>query len=857
MDKRFFVGRERELARLQSLLDQVIAGHGGVIFIAGEAGIGKTELIREFAYRAQTRTPRLIVAIGECNFLTGLGDAYLPFKGIMRLLSGDVEDKLAEKVIDTENAKRLQKLFSTSAEILVELGPDLIDIFVPGSGLVTRAGAFLARKAGWTEKLEKMTLRHKARRDLDQSQLFEQYGRVLERLAASHPLLLLLDDLQWADGSSLELLFHLGRRIPDARILVVGTYRPEDVALGRNGKRHPLELVVNELKRYYGDIVIDLTPAHATEEGQRFVEMLIETEANLLSRDFKALLFKHTKGHPLFTVELLRYFQDTGILTRDATGRWLQTRPIVLDELPARVEAVLEERVERLAPELQEILSCASVIGQTFAAQVLAKVAGIDERQLLQRLTRELVRHLRLLEESGVTEIERRRLYNFAFRHILLQQHIYSDLTGFERELLHRDTGLCLEELYGESADEIAVQLAWHFLEAHEDEKAIEYLEKAGNRAREEFSNESALEHYTRLLSVLETQEETCETLRKRLEILKVMGGIYKHTGAYDSATGKYNQSLVLAKELRDDLEAGYALDNLADVHALRGEYAKAHELYEEVHKVAIRIDDKGLYMEVLNDLADLLYWIAVKKQAVGSFEEANELLAEMEEYSKTIISLEQEREDFWALSRAHKNLGNIYTLRKEYAQAIEQYETVLSIALAHDLGKRALNNLGETYRIMGEVDKAVEHYEQYLEWALEVGARRCEVKACNNLGASFLEKGAYEKALAFLDQSLELNEFVGWTFGAIESWIWRGLVFEKQGKTEEALESYRHSLKLKGESHDQLEVAEILKRTGLELYARGEYPNVSHFLRSYRAIKPSAEDAAEMEKLIVYCEGE
>src|SRR5690606_38146006 len=161
-----------------------------------------------------------------------------------------------------------------------------------------------------------------------------------------------VDDLQWADTASTGLLFRLGRRVSNNRILVVGLYRPSDVALGRDHERHPLEPVVNELKRYHGDLEIDLEPA-VTGRGQEFIDAFLDQEPNTLGADFRDSLHEHTGGHPLFTVELLRSLQESGHLHRDATGSWVVDPGLDLSTMPSRVEGVIEERLGRLTENLR------------------------------------------------------------------------------------------------------------------------------------------------------------------------------------------------------------------------------------------------------------------------------------------------------------------------------------------------------------------------------------------------------------------------------------------------------------------------------------------------------------------------
>jgi len=223
-----FVARTNELARLDSFLDKALANQGQISFVTGEAGAGKTTLLTKFSQQAQAKHTHLVVATGGCDAQTGVGDAYLPFREVLNLLTGDVDAKLAQGKITEENANRLRNFLVFSGEALVEVGPALINLFVPGATLIARASKFLAKKAGWIDKLQDR-FGHKETTDLplmeglDQDQIFEQYVNVLHALAKSTPLMLILDDLQWADSASIGLLFRLVRRLEGSSIFIVGT----------------------------------------------------------------------------------------------------------------------------------------------------------------------------------------------------------------------------------------------------------------------------------------------------------------------------------------------------------------------------------------------------------------------------------------------------------------------------------------------------------------------------------------------------------------------------------------------------------------------------------------------------------
>jgi ABC-type oligopeptide transport system substrate-binding subunit len=436
-------------------------------------------------------------------------------------------------------------LLPLMVQALVEVGPDLIGRFVPGADLVKRAAAFTqgADGAAWLSHLEELVARKAAARGdptLQQVALFEQYTQVLRTLAGQRPLLLVLDDLQWVDRGSTSLLFHLGRRIEGTRILIVGAYRSAEVKLGRGGERHPLESVVNEFKRYFGDIEVDL----GQTEGRQFVEAFLDTWPNRLDEVFRETLYRQTRGHPLFTVELLQGMQARGDLIQDPQSQWVEGPALDWETLPIRVEAVIAERIGRLAEPSQQALRVASVEGETFTAEVVSQVRAVDERQMVACLSDELDRRHRLVSAQGVLRTDGQHLARYRFRHILFQKYLYNTLDPVERAYLHQAVGTALEALYGEGTEEIAVQLAHHFYEAGIAEKAVGYLSQAGDRARGLYAHQEAIDYYQRALTFLKEQGDAGREQAARM--LMKLGLTYHNAFDFQQAHQAYRESFTL-----------------------------------------------------------------------------------------------------------------------------------------------------------------------------------------------------------------------------------------------------------------------------------------------------------------------
>ncbi len=605
-----FVSREAELTRLRDYLEKAIAGQGQLVFVTGEAGQGKTSLVTEFARQALGGHQNLVMAQGACVVYTGVGDPFLPFREIANMLTADVETRLAAGALTREQALRLWQLLPRSVATLLEHGPELLNTFVSGESLELRAANYGAGEAAWLAQLREQLAR-KANRPHhpDQGRLFEAYTNVLKMLAAEQPLLLILDDLHWADLSSVGLLAHLGQHLGGSRMMLVGTYRPEDIAQSRSdGEAHPLAGVLTEFKRSLGDIWLDLA-AEDSAQKRAFVDAWLDSEPNRLSEGFRQELTRHTGGHPLFVVELLRDFQDRRDLIRDETGQWIEGVDLDWQAVPTRVEGVIEKRISRLGQELREALTVASVEGEEFTAEVIAKVQQADERGLVRRISGELDKQHRLVDGVGTARLGRQRLSRYRFHHNLFQKYLYNTLDEMERAYLHEDVGTVLETLYGEQSGRIAVQLARHFQEAGIADKSVGYLIRAAEQAMSLSANGEAADLFNQALSLLPDLPEGIERDRQELAIQSGLGIIWNMKSLAAPETGvAYTRALELARHLGETASTIRILAALTLRARFRSELEQMQQYAEECLHLAedsrkpelMRMADMAMYVTAL-----------------------------------------------------------------------------------------------------------------------------------------------------------------------------------------------------------------------------------------------------------------
>lgn len=781
----YFVSREPELARLDVLIKDTQSGKGSIFFISGEAGSGKTTLVTEFARRAQEQNPILAVAVGQSDAQTGNGDAHLPFREVLGQLTGDVDSKLAQGAISSENAKRLQRLLAMSGEILMDVGPDLVDLFVPGGKIITRAGTLLIDKVGWLDKLKKISDKKGADKKLstqgiEQSQIFEQYANVLCKLSDKSPLLIVLDDLQWADNASIELLFRLARRIEGHKIMLLGTYRQEDIAMGRLGDRHPMEKVLAELKRYYGDICLDLNQVSQVE-GKQFVDAFINSEPNLLGENFRLNLFKHTGGQPLFTIELLRNMQERGDLVKDEQGRWIVSKTLTWNTLPKRVEGVIEERIGRLEPELRRTLAIASVEGEEFTAEIVARVQAVDVRALIARLGGELENQHRLIVSTGMRRLDTsgQRISIYRFHHSLIQKYMYNQLSDAERGYLHEDIGTSLEELYGDQVDEIVVQLARHFDQAQMIEKARLYLKRAGDQAATRYANEEALAYYNRALDL--TPKDNFD---EYYSILLSREQIYDLSCQRELQAGDLVTLVELVKDSRNNQKRAEVTLRRAKYALEMSDYAATISESKGVIHLAGPIND-------CNSLVTGYYLWGVAMQYQGQTETAQHQIDKALTLSRQCGLRYLEADSLRALGAGMLNQGN-------YGQAKQYLEE--SLNLCHEDGNqrgegKILNNLGAVCNLQGDYAEAIDFYRQALSTFQRIGDRKNENLVMGNLGLIAILQGDLLTARHYFEQSLLTSRAIGDRENESFAFVNLGDVSAMLDEPDAAEKSYRNAL--------------------------------------------------------------
>jgi DNA-binding SARP family transcriptional activator len=680
------VGRDAALQQLEGAYEQARVGRGRTVFISGDPGIGKSRLMQEFSLRRQ----------GEALVLVGTGHRdtqTIPYQPIVEALRSAL--RASYPWLDVPPF-----VLSEVAQLL----PELRTLY---SGLTSSAEG------------QDMQVR---------SRLFEALGNLTLALAAGpHPLLLCLDDLQWADSTTLDWLAYLGRRIADRRLLLVGTYRTEEAgaiaelrqSLGRLGNLTEVRLtgldeaaVLQGIRRVHGGHPVPGDKAAA------------------------ARLWAVTGGNPFFLLETVRALFESGQPMQALSS--LEELP-----LPGTIVEVVETRVRRLSPRARQVLEAGAILGQTFAFELVQRTSGRREMETIDGLDELTARHL-LMEQTA----------EYRFLHEIIQMAVYRGLSYWRRRVLHRRAAETLEELQPGNAD----ALARHFARAEEPGRAAVYALRAGRAAKTLFAHVEARSHFDHALALLRQeasslQEPDALAANQALQVdaLYERGWALRLLGDMEAYARDLEEVARLAESLRDPRTLAHLRWREAYTHRWFCRYPQARQAAEEGLCLSQQTGDYLLEAQCWRE-------IGIADRETGDYAGARSAL----ERSLALFT------DLGEVAYRIHTLGNLATLAwylRDYPWSMEMAQQALAICEEAELPlqrRLPLGDLGAAAAALGDANLARRCLEESLSIAREIADRTQEILCLLHLGWLSIREKEPAAALQHLRAGLELAERVG-----------------------------------------------------------------------------------------------
>jgi class 3 adenylate cyclase/tetratricopeptide (TPR) repeat protein len=532
-----FVGRNKELDHLKDRLEQVREGHGQVVGIVGEPGVGKSRLVCQF--RESLPGEEYTIIEGGC---VHFGDA-IPYLPILDMLKDyfDISEDESEPIIK-------QKIIGKIIQLSEQLTPNLSPLY-----------EVLSLKV---EDEEYVKLDGKQRR----VKVFEAIRLLLIAESQKKPLVVIFEDLHWMDKTSEEFLTSLIKSLATTRVMLIILFRPE---------YNPAAWVT---KTFYSQIRVDQLPRKTIEDFVNGILGCGDVEPELI--DFIA---NRTEGNPLFIEEMTNNLLENGFIKKDGKRYSLSLKPTDI-QVPATIQGIIAARLDRLEGALKSIMQTASVIGREFAFRILQSVVALKDDLKSSLLTLQDLEFI--YEKSLFPELE------YIFKHALTQEVAYNSLLIKKRKETHERVGQAIEQIYSDRLEEFLEMLAYHYSLSENHHKAYEYLKLSGDKAAKNYSNWEAVRFYKEAVRVLDEQPDSVENKREKLKVLHLIFypltllGFPKGTLAILQATER------LSHELEDVRSLTRVYGNLGNYHTFKGNPELGIEYSEKYLDQAEKIGD-------------------------------------------------------------------------------------------------------------------------------------------------------------------------------------------------------------------------------------------------------------------------
>ena len=706
-----FVGREAELSQVLTWHHTALQGHRQFGLISGEPGIGKTALVDAFLSQIMKEQFNGWVGYGHCTNPHGTGEAYLPLlEAVGRLGRGPQ----GEAVVG----------------ILQRYAPSWLE-HLPSLAMETRREQ-VASPVG-----PKM-----------QARMQRELADALEMLSAERPLVLVLEDLHWSDPSTLEWLASIGRRQDPAYLLILGTFRPQELA----NFNYALHVMLRDLQLHRQCLNLELS-YFSVSDVENYIDKRFESLC--IPKNISLSLHQRTKGNPLFLISILDDLVYRGKISSGEEGYVRQDIVDTIDEiLPKNLEQFIERDIELLSPDLQHLLEAGSVVGHRFEVASIAAATGQLDDWIEERCAG-WVREGRFIEADGADSwLDGTVTSCYSFRHDLFRDVLYGRIPAARLVRFHQRIGLRKELGYGADAPQHAASLLAHFVRGRDVARAVAYAYQAGIQAMKRHAYQEAMAHYSHGLELLQRLPAHTWRMEQEVGFETALGQVLIATKGFSApeTEAAYTRALDLSRQLDNTTQNFQILHGLLQLHTVRAEHRAAYRIAEEILDLAQREHDAL-------QLATAHYLIGTVSFRLGKFN----------------------------LSRFHLNKGMSFYQPHLYGSPESH--------TGHDAGVGCLARCAESLWILGYPDQALTQMQSSLNLARIQSHPFTLAFALTNLAKVHLARREVQSVIQSIEAAISHSEsqnFLQWhAIGAII----RGWALAMQGLGERGINQITQGL--------------------------------------------------------------
>ncbi len=760
------VGRDSEIKKITDLLTAVKSGRLNTLLLRGDAGVGKSRLAIETVQLA--RKGRFEIAAGEALSF-GSQTPYLPWISILR------------KLFDLPAAGGGELALLRIKEIIRKVDPDYsfrLPIIAGLLGIKSPDNDITRHFDG----------------QLRQENLFDFLLQYFRSISTDSPIVLLFEDVQWIDSSSLELLAYLKRNLKDCPLMIIMVHRPEEDNIAKR---------FNVLTGS-GDCTLLEVAEFNSDESKQLMLQLLGVES--IDDELHKYIHEYTHGNPSFILELINTLSSSNKIRVVPSKSGLKAAvdgDLSEIDIPDSLTGIIMSKLDRLDAQSGLTIKLAAVIGNQFSQEMINESYPIQADEGIINNALDQLKQMEIIKSGQETV-----LYEYIFKNILTREVAYDSLLFAHRREYHRRIGLCLETLHFTNLKEWSEMLAHHFYHSEDDNRAMQYLGSSGDKSFHIFANDSAEIYYTQAIERCPDEED----LEKRYILFSMRSKVYAVTGELDLQLKDLEQALKLA-QLANNLqwqidtldEMIFRSSRVNDLNQMKETVDKATVILEKIDYPlgAVRINSKlGRWHFLNNDYNEALkYWLICAKQA------------------KAI-------EDSEGLSAALTNIGLAYRTMGDVDNALKYYNSSLEIDRSNGNKKSeavTLGNIGALYHRQGDPEHALSTLLQAYELGRQIGSKEIQRLNLGNIATLYMRKGEREKSLELQLEKLAVEKTMNNQRGQVFTLSNIGVWYAFEGCYDEALDYYRLSLDISRETGLKQEEPRLMLNIGQVLHNKGK----------------------------------
>lgn len=780
----FFVDRKEILDKLDKIKERVLKGSGETIFLKGKRGIGKTKIAEKFINRCEKNGFKVFQ--GRCLYYE-TSEPYIPFYDA---LEGHFDQESVDKEKEKPSSLGLmaQRGLSSSKQGRSHLG-------LIGTGQ------------------EEDTSGKKLSKGSKKEMMFNQLTDFILDTSEKNPVLLFLDDLQWIDESSSQLLHHLSRNISENKVIILGGFRPEELKIKQ--KESPLQ---NTLVRMKEEKIVDIIEVPKMDQDS--VTELVEKEIDQkdIPGEFIWSLYNQSEGNPFYIVEFINSLKDDGLLDGESSFSDFR-QEISKTSIPTSIKDIIKRKIDDLDKTEKKILMVSSLVGSDFNFEVLERVMKIDVLDLLDGIDK-LIDYDLIEEKEGTDE----EIYTFT--HLQTRSVLIDSMGKSRKRVYHQKIGSIIENFYSNEIEDHYYELGRHYFEGKKYDKAYKYSIKAAEKAIDSLDLHTAVQYFDKGIESLQKSRKIDQKEEKYIDVLNRKAEVCYQLEDWNILKYCYERIIDKSEEINEKESKAEALFNLGNLFIDLRKFDKGLSHTEQALEIFKEFDnEKG---------------IAKCERNIGYIKQHDNEFKESIEHYKESIKYAEDIDDESILVSSYFELGSTYSLIGDHKNSIKFLKKsvpILEFLEDYTDLSEVYNRMGDQYMKNGNWTKAKECFDESMKYSEKLDNKIFVGWSSFNAAELLTKTSDITEAKSYIQESKEVLKTTDNRSGLAAVYKVEGIIAKTEGDYEKAIEKLKKSIDILKELDIPFKIAEYKQELSLIYKEKGDTVESDKLMRESKLI--------------------